>query len=52
MRVITRFLHDGRAATLTDAILAHDGDARDARDAFAASSPGDQEALIEFLNSL
>lgn len=52
MRVITTYLHDGRASTLSDAILAHDGEAQDARDRFAAFSPSDQAALIEFLDSL
>ena len=52
VRVITTFLHDGRASTLSDAILAHDGEARDARDRFAAFSRVDQAALIEFVNSL
>ncbi len=52
VRVITTYLHDGRASTLSDAILAHDGEARDARDRFAAFSASNQAALIEFLNSL
>ena len=48
----TRYLHDGRAATLTDAILAHDGQARGARDRFAKASPQDRTALLAFLSSL
>jgi CxxC motif-containing protein (DUF1111 family) len=49
---VTRYLHDGRAATLPEAILAHDGQARRARDRFAKLSPGDQAALIAFVNAL
>jgi hypothetical protein len=46
------YLHDGRALTLTDAILAHGGEAQSARDAFANLSPGDQEGLLAFLRTL
>jgi CxxC motif-containing protein (DUF1111 family) len=46
------FLHDGRAATLTDAILAHDGEAKAARDRFAALAAQDQSKIIAFLNAL
>jgi CxxC motif-containing protein (DUF1111 family) len=52
LRFVTRYLHDGRAATLTDAILAHDGQGRKARDRFAALPAGDQAALLAFLGSL
>ena len=48
----TRFLHDGRAATLAEAILAHDGQARRARERYAALSAGDQQALLAFLDAL
>ena len=48
----SRFLHDGRAATLIDAILAHDGQGRSARDAFAALDPASQQALLSFLGCL
>jgi CxxC motif-containing protein (DUF1111 family) len=46
------YLHDGRATTLTEAIVAHAGEARSARDAFVAQSPTDQDNVIAFLNSL
>jgi di-heme oxidoreductase (putative peroxidase) len=46
------YLHDGRAATIPDAILAHGGDAQPQRDAFAALSPDDQADLHVFLLSL
>ncbi len=46
------YLHDGRAATIPEAILAHGGDAQPQRDAFAALSPDDQADLHVFLLSL
>ncbi len=52
VRVMTSFLHDGRAATLSQAILAHDGQGRGARNQFAGLSKTDQANLIAFLNSL
>lgn len=48
----TFFLHDGRARSLTEAILWHGGEAKAARDLFAASAPQDRKALITFLESL
>ena len=49
---MSRYLHDGRATSLKDAILAHDGQGRRARDRFAAASSAEQTALIAFLGSL
>jgi CxxC motif-containing protein (DUF1111 family) len=46
------FLHDGRARTLTEAILRHGGEAQNARDAFAGLSAEDRAALLAFVNSL
>jgi CxxC motif-containing protein (DUF1111 family) len=46
------FLHDGRARSLTEAILWHGGEAQTARDTFIASAPQDRKALITFLESL
>lgn len=48
----TFFLHDGRARNLTEAILWHGGEARKARDAFAALPSADRQSLITFLESL
>ena len=48
----TRFLHDGRARNLTEAVLWHDGEALRAREAFAAMSAEERAALIAFLQSL
>ncbi len=46
------YLHDGSAATIPDAILAHGGEALDSRDAFVALSPEEQASLHVFLLSL
>jgi CxxC motif-containing protein (DUF1111 family) len=46
------YLHDGRAATLHDAIVAHGGEAETAASAYRALSPHDRETLLRFLRSL
>lgn len=46
------FLHDGRARSLTEAILWHAGEARTARDRFAEMTKTDRDALIAYLESL
>jgi CxxC motif-containing protein (DUF1111 family) len=46
------YLHDGRARSLTEAILWHGGEARGARDAFVAMRRQEREALLAFLRSL
>ena len=48
----TRFLHDGRARNLVEAILWHGGEAERSRDAFRAMPRADRDALLAFLNSL
>ena len=48
----TNFLHDGRARDLTEAILWHGGEAEAARDAFAAMTEAERDAMLTFLNSL
>lgn len=52
LRFATTYLHDGRAHSVTEAVLAHDGEARGARDAFQALSPDDQRSLIDFVEAL
>jgi CxxC motif-containing protein (DUF1111 family) len=52
LRVAKRFLHDGRAATIEQAIEAHGGEAAGARDRFRALAPAERDALIAFLKSL
>lgn len=47
-----RYLHDGRARTLTEAILWHDGEARNSRLAFEQMNPTDRRDLLAFLKSL
>ena len=47
-----RFLHDGRARTLSEAILWHGGEGESAREAFLALPTGQRRALIAFLRSL
>ena len=46
------YLHDGRADTLEQAILAHGGEAQAARDAFAGYNETQKTDLIEFLMTL
>jgi CxxC motif-containing protein (DUF1111 family) len=52
LRFSASYLHDGRAATPTDAVLAHDGEAAASRTAFQALSPDDQRFLIDFISAL
>ncbi len=52
VRVMTRFLHDGRATSLSQAILAHAGQGLAARNQFARLNKTDQANLLAFLNSL
>lgn len=52
IRLETTFLHDGRAKTIPDAILAHDGQGRAARNNFTRLSPAQVNQLLAFLNSL
>jgi CxxC motif-containing protein (DUF1111 family) len=48
----TRFLHDGRARNVLEAILWHGGEARGARDRFIELSADDRTAILAFLESL
>ena len=47
-----RYLHDGRAETLQEAILWHGGEGQRARDHYRGLSPSQRAALLEFLSSL
>jgi CxxC motif-containing protein (DUF1111 family) len=51
-RIRTSFLHDGRAKTIGDAILAHDGQGLAARNRFATLNAREKANLLEFINSL
>lgn len=44
-------LHDGRARTVEEAILLHGGEALSARTAFAALTPAQRAALLDFVES-
>ncbi|RFZ88614.1 thiol oxidoreductase [Shinella sp. WSJ-2] len=48
----TFFLHDGRARSLTEAILWHGGEGQKSRDRFATLEKHDRDALLTFLESL
>jgi CxxC motif-containing protein (DUF1111 family) len=47
-----RFLHDGRASSLEEAVRAHGGEAKAARDRFLTLTPSERAALLQFLKSL
>ena len=46
------FLHDGRAQSLTEAIMWHGGEAQPAADAVGRMSAADRAKLLAFLKSL
>ena len=48
----TRYMHDGRARNISEAILWHGGEAEVAKNNFLKISINDRSDLIEFLNSL
>ena len=46
------YLHDGRARSIEEAILWHDGEAAKSKQAFTALSKSERAQLMKFLNSL
>jgi CxxC motif-containing protein (DUF1111 family) len=52
LRFARTYLHDGRARNVTDAVLAHGGEAGAAVSAFQALAQDDQRVLIEFTEAL
>lgn len=46
------YLHDGRAATVEDAIQAHDGEATNSREHYRRLSPDQKSLLAQFLMSI
>src|SRR5664279_1696908 len=46
------YLHDGRARTIEEAILWHEGEAAKSKKAFTELTQGQRTQLIKFLNSL
>ena len=58
LRLMRRFLngdafllHDGRARSVEEAVLLHGGEAKASRDAFAALTPAQRAALLDFVES-
>ncbi|WP_205624771.1 di-heme oxidoredictase family protein [Vulgatibacter incomptus] len=47
-----RFLHDGRARSIAEAILWHGGEAESAREAFRSLPRSDRQALLAFVENL
>jgi len=52
VRLMTQFLHDGRAKSLEQAIDLHGGEATAARDRFLALPGGERAAIVAFLKTL
>lgn len=52
VRAKSRFLHDGRAETIQDAIGLHDGQGAAARDAFDRLSGPQQQQVLDFLKTI
>jgi len=52
LRLRTKFLHDGRATSIEEAILEHGGEGAGARDRFKSLASDDRDALLVFLQSL
>ena len=52
LRLRGRFLHDGRAETAAEAVLAHDGEAAAAARAFRQLPQAHREALLAFISTL
>jgi CxxC motif-containing protein (DUF1111 family) len=48
----TRYLHDGRARNLEEAVLWHGGEAQRSRDSFVNLPARERAALLAFLESL
>lgn len=46
------YLHDGRARSITEAILWHGGEAKTAKDRFVQLTKGERNDLLKFLSSL
>jgi CxxC motif-containing protein (DUF1111 family) len=47
-----RYLHDGRASSIEEAVVWHDGEAGSARSAYINASKGQREHLLRFLRGL
>jgi hypothetical protein len=51
-RFNTQFLHDGRAKSIGDAILAHDGQGLTARNSYSRLDATSQSLIVRFINTL
>ncbi len=47
-----RYLHDGSAATVEEAVGRHGGEADESRRQFEALTPGDRKRLVDYVNGL
>ncbi|MEO6787247.1 MAG: di-heme oxidoredictase family protein, partial [Chthoniobacteraceae bacterium] len=52
LRVSAPYLHDGRATTVNEAILAHDGEAKNSQKRYLRLTDTQRKQLLEFLNSI
>ena len=52
LRLARRYLHDGRAGSIEQAVQLHGGEAARSRDGFRALSKSDRKALLKFLSGL
>jgi CxxC motif-containing protein (DUF1111 family) len=52
LRASGPYLHDGRAATVDDAIRGHDGEAAGSRDRYQRLTPTQRQQLLDFLGTL
>ena len=52
LRFKETFLHDGRAASIEEAVQAHAGEATGARDRFMGLSASERDAILKFLSGL
>ena len=52
LHLLNRYLHDGSAETIEEAIRRHDGQGRPSRNRFDGMNDADRAALLAFLNSL
>jgi len=52
VRLRSRLMHDGASVTLFDAILRHQGEAREVTQRFGRLPAGDRDSILEFLRSL
>ena len=48
----TRFLHDGRAKSIEEAIIWHGGEAENSKNKYLKLNKKDRNYLLKFLNSL